>query len=244
MTVTHEKLVERQYGDRADAYVNSASHSAGPDLDRIEAVVRTHPEARVLDLGCGGGHVAYRAAPHVREVVACDLLPAMLAAVEKEAERRGLANIRVQAAPAEALPFADASFDMVLCRFTAHHWRDWEAGLREARNAALRSIEVRKRTAPNGSKPARAAMPTPMPSASNSCAREKLASDSFERASASAVRSGLSPISETTRLTIASCRARSSRIAAWRAITCAISFASTEDSSEVSLASAISPRVM
>jgi SAM-dependent methyltransferase len=133
MTVTHEKLVERQYGDRADAYVNSASHSAGPDLDRIEAVVRAHPEARVLDLGCGGGHVAYRAAPHVREVVACDLLPAMLAAVEKEAERRGLANIRVQAAPAEALPFADASFDIVLCRFTAHHWRDWEAGLREAR---------------------------------------------------------------------------------------------------------------
>jgi SAM-dependent methyltransferase len=133
MTATHEKLVERQYGDRADAYVNSASHAQGPDLDRIEAVVRAHPAARVLDLGCGGGHVAYRAAPHVAEVVACDLLPAMLAAVEKEAARRGLANIRTQAAPAEALPFADASFDILLCRFTGHHWRNWEAGLREAR---------------------------------------------------------------------------------------------------------------
>jgi ubiquinone/menaquinone biosynthesis C-methylase UbiE len=133
MTATHEKQVERQYGDRADAYVNSATHSQGPDLDRIEAMVRAHPQARVLDLGCGGGHVAYRTAPHVAEVVACDLLPAMLAAVEKEAARRGLANIRTQAAPAEALPFADASFDLVLCRLTAHHWRDWEAGLREAR---------------------------------------------------------------------------------------------------------------
>ncbi len=46
------------------------------------------------------------------------------------------------------------------------------AGLR----SALRCMSVRKREAPNGSKPARAEMPTPMPSASNSCAREKLAS--------------------------------------------------------------------
>ena len=47
-------------------------------------------------------------------------------------------------------------------------------------------MSVRKRDAPNGSKPARAEMPTPMPSASNSCAREKLASASFDLASASA----------------------------------------------------------
>jgi len=133
MTTNHETLVERQYGDRADAYVTSKAHSEGPDLDRIEAVVRAHRPARVLDLGCGGGHVAYRAAPHVRDVVACDLLPSMLAAVRTEAARRGLTNVRTEAAPAEALPFADASFDMLLCRFTAHHWRDWEAGLREAR---------------------------------------------------------------------------------------------------------------
>lgn len=133
MADTHNSQVERQYGDRADAYVSSKAHSEGPDLDRIEAVARAHPDARVLDLGCGGGHVAYRAAPHVREVIACDLLPAMLAAVEREAARRDLTNIRTEAAPAEALPFPDASFDIVLCRFTAHHWRHWEAGLGEAR---------------------------------------------------------------------------------------------------------------
>ena len=52
--------------------------------------------------------------------------------------------------------------------------------------SALRCMSVRKREAPNESKPARAEMPTPMPSASNSCAREKLASVSFDFASASA----------------------------------------------------------
>ena len=36
-------------------------------------------------------------------------------------------------AAAERLPFQDAVFDVVLCRFTTHHWQNMEAGLREAR---------------------------------------------------------------------------------------------------------------
>ena len=90
---------------------------------------------------------------------------------------------------------------------------------------------------------ARAEMPTPMPSASNSCAREKLAIVSLVLASASAVRSGSLLMSVTTRVTTAACRAWSSRIEACFASTCAISWLSTEDNSEVSLASAIRPRV-
>ena len=82
-----------------------------------------------------------------------------------------------------------------------------------------------------------------MASASSSCAREKLASAIFERASASAPVCGSESTSVTTRLTIAACRAWSSRMAAWRAVTCAISWESTEASSEVSLASASMPRV-
>jgi SAM-dependent methyltransferase len=57
----------------------------------------------------------------------------MLDAVAATAAARGFANITVQQAAAEALPFADASFDIVLCRFTAHHWQNLEAGLRQAR---------------------------------------------------------------------------------------------------------------
>jgi len=89
--------------------------------------------ARVLDLGCGGGHVSYRAAPHVAEVVACDVTPSMLDAGAATAAERGLSNIVVQQGAAEDLPFPNASFDVVLCRFTAHHWQDVEAGLRQAR---------------------------------------------------------------------------------------------------------------
>ena len=133
MTLVQHRFAAEHYGARAQDYVSSAVHSAGPDLDQIEEIVRGQGHARVLDLGCGGGHVSYRAAPHVAEVVACDLTPAMLDLVAATATERGLANIEVRQAPAEALPFANGAFDFVLCRFTAHHWQNMEAGLRQAR---------------------------------------------------------------------------------------------------------------
>ncbi len=133
MSDTQHEFVTKHYAPRAAAYVSSAVHGAGPDLDQIEAFVRGCSDARVLDLGCGGGHVSYRVAPFVREVVACDLTPDMLAHVRRAAGERGLSNIVVQQGAAERLPFGDASFDILLCRYTAHHWRDLEAGLREAR---------------------------------------------------------------------------------------------------------------
>ena len=133
MTAQHHAFVAKEYGGRAQDYVASAVHSSGDDLDQVEEIVRGLSTARVLDLGCGGGHVSYRAAPHVAEVVACDITRPMLDAVAAAAAERGLSNITVCEAAAEALPFAAGSFDAVLCRFTAHHWQDLEAGLREAR---------------------------------------------------------------------------------------------------------------
>ncbi|HEY4173117.1 MAG TPA: class I SAM-dependent methyltransferase [Rhodopila sp.] len=122
-----------QYTVRARDYVTSVVHSTGADLDQIADELRGHAAARVLDLGCGGGHVSYRAAPMVAEVVACDVTQTMLDAVAATAAERGLTNIAVRQAAAEKLPFEDASFDIVLCRFTTHHWQNMDAGLREAR---------------------------------------------------------------------------------------------------------------
>jgi SAM-dependent methyltransferase len=133
MSTSQHDFAAKQYGARARDYVASAVHSSGADLDQIEAELRGRSTARVLDLGCGGGHVSYRAAPHVAAVVACDVTASMLEAVAATAAERGLANISVQQAAAEALPFPDAAFDVVLCRFTTHHWQDMEAGLRQAR---------------------------------------------------------------------------------------------------------------
>ncbi len=131
--MSQQEFVAAQYAPRAADYVSSAVHAAGVDLDRIDALLAQRADAVVLDLGCGGGHVSYRAAAHVKQVVAVDVTAAMLDQVAANAAARGLSNIETRQAAAEALPFEAGFFDVVLCRFTAHHWQDFAAGLREAR---------------------------------------------------------------------------------------------------------------
>jgi len=133
MTQRHNSLVQSQFGPRANAYIASAAHAQGADLQRIAAIAAAQEPTHALDLGCGGGHVAYAMAGHAPQITACDLSAEMIAAVEAEAERRGLANIQTCCAPAAALPFADGAFEMLACRFSAHQWQDVPAGLREAR---------------------------------------------------------------------------------------------------------------
>jgi len=131
-TKSHEALVGGQFGSRAEAYLTSAVHAAGADLEALSALARGRRDAHVLDLGCGGGHVTFAVAPHVRGVVAYDLSAEMLAVVARTARERGLANVTTAEGVAERLPFADASFDLVLSRYSAHHWHDFRAGLAEA----------------------------------------------------------------------------------------------------------------
>ena len=133
MSESHHRFVADRYGVRAADYLTSAVHAGGADLDQVETLARSLAPARALDLGCGGGHVAYRLASVVKEVMAADVSPEMTGLVAETAAQRGLSNISVRVCPAEALPFPADAFDLIVSRFSAHHWRDLEAGLRQAR---------------------------------------------------------------------------------------------------------------
>lgn len=127
----HSSIVQREYDGRAHAYLQSAVHAEGADLAFMAEQVGQRPEAVVLDMGCGGGHVSFRLAPCVAQVVAYDLAPRMLQVVSEEAARRGLSNIVTRQGAAESLPESSASFDVVVTRYSAHHWGDMAAGLRQ-----------------------------------------------------------------------------------------------------------------
>ena len=133
MTNSQYSLVQRQFGPRAAAYVESAVHASGADLDWIERRARDEKPRHALDLGAGGGHVTYRLAVHANQITACDLSEEMVAATLAQSAQKGFSNVIGQVARAEALPFDDGMFDFLACRFSAHHWQDFEAGLREAR---------------------------------------------------------------------------------------------------------------
>ncbi|MEQ1438875.1 methyltransferase domain-containing protein [Fontimonas sp. SYSU GA230001] len=81
---------------------------------------------RVLDVAAGNGNAALAAARRWCDVVASDYVPALLERARERAAAERL-EIHFREADAEALPFADASFDAVVSTFgvmfTADHER-------------------------------------------------------------------------------------------------------------------------
>ncbi len=81
----------------------------------------------LLDLACGAGEPAVTASRLVGtegRVTATDLSLPMQDALRERIARHGLANVHCQQADMKALPFADASFDAVTCRFGLMYARD------------------------------------------------------------------------------------------------------------------------
>lgn len=71
---------------------------------------------KVLDVAAGNGNVALAAARRWCDVTATDYVPALLDRARERAAGERL-NIKFQEADAEALPFADGSFDIVVSTF-------------------------------------------------------------------------------------------------------------------------------
>lgn len=130
---THEQTVQSQFDPQAQAYLTSAVHSSGPDLQRARVLVceAVPATAQALDIGCGAGHLSFALAPQVARMVALDPSPGMLAAVSKTAAAKGLAAIETRQGNAEALPFEDGSFQLVCTRYSTHHWTRLQEAVRE-----------------------------------------------------------------------------------------------------------------
>jgi len=89
-----------------------------------------HAGERVLDVAAGNGNAALAAARRWADVTASDYVPALLARARERAAAERL-DIAFQEADAEALPFADGSFDLVLSTFGVMFTPDQERAAAE-----------------------------------------------------------------------------------------------------------------
>jgi SAM-dependent methyltransferase len=91
--------------------------------------------ARVLEVGCGPGHLSIRMARQLGlDVTGLDLDPAMIEVARANAERAADDDRREPSfvlGDVAALHFADASFDLVVSTLSMHQWADPRAGLSE-----------------------------------------------------------------------------------------------------------------
>jgi len=133
----NQDQVRRIFSERADVYTTSAPHRDPQVLSWLVDCAQPQADWRALDIATGTGHTAFALSPHVREVVALDLTPAMLDEARGLAARRGITNVRFVVGDAHELPFGDGSFELVTCRRAPHHFDDLPRALCEMRRVLV-----------------------------------------------------------------------------------------------------------
>lgn len=141
-SVSHAALIEDQFTRQA------AHFAAAPELHNdaimqcLLDAARPRPTDRLLDVACGPGTVVAAFAPHVAQAVGLDATEAMLAEARALGARTGLANVEWRAGSAYALPWPDATFELVVSRFAFHHLEDPPAAFAEMRRVAKSGARI------------------------------------------------------------------------------------------------------
>jgi len=114
----------------AEAYDRHVGRYSPALARELIATAGVRASERALDVGCGPGPLTHElvAVLGPDHVCACDPSPPFA-----EACRARNPGVRVELAPAEALPFADDAFDAALAQLVVNFMRDADAGLAQMR---------------------------------------------------------------------------------------------------------------
>jgi ubiquinone/menaquinone biosynthesis C-methylase UbiE len=125
-----ERIRER-FTRTAKAFSDFVYAQRTADAQRLIEMTSPLPGDLVLDAACGPGTFALGFAPRARFVVGLDFTPAILAQARASAEKAGLRNLYFSFGDALRLPFAPATFGVVSCGYSLHHFSDPVAAVRE-----------------------------------------------------------------------------------------------------------------
>jgi len=126
--LVQQQAIREEYKNQAPSW---GSFDIDDDLRWAVAQIPLSPSDSVLDVAAGTGLFGRALAHAVSRVTAVDITPEMIDQGRKRAMEDGIRNLRWELGSAEALPFADESFDLVISRYAIHHFAEPETVLRE-----------------------------------------------------------------------------------------------------------------
>jgi SAM-dependent methyltransferase len=137
--VSYRQESRRRWSTTADGWERHADRFRRDTMPvsmwMVEAIA-PQPGHVVLDIGAGIGDTGYLAAELIvpgGTLITSDLVPEMLSAAQRRAERLGIGNVRFRQIDAEAIDLPAASLDGVLSRWSYMLMADPEAALRDTR---------------------------------------------------------------------------------------------------------------
>lgn len=138
----HDALIRQEFSRQAESMAQAALFNDAGVLNRIREAAHVLPSPKILDVACGPGIVIEKLAPGAAEAVGCDITPEMLEKLQQRCARAGLTHVRAVPGRAEALPFDDGYFDVVVSRSAVHHFADPAAAFREMARVVRRGGRV------------------------------------------------------------------------------------------------------
>src|SRR5262249_25028810 len=130
-TQSHLEKVRDQFTRQAEVYARMQQATDTTAFHNLVRLAQVQPHHTILDVACGPGFLTMTLAQHCAHAVGVDATEKFLALAQAEAERRGLRNLTFQGGDAGQLPFADGTFDIVVCRAAFHHMPQPERTLAE-----------------------------------------------------------------------------------------------------------------
>jgi ubiquinone/menaquinone biosynthesis C-methylase UbiE len=121
---THQGRILEQFTRQALPFSTANTITDGRALRMIVKATAPRQDDTLLDVACGGGLVVCEFAPRVKHATGIDMTPAMLDRARQIAAENGISNVTWARGDGGLLPYADGSFDIVVTRFSMHHFVD------------------------------------------------------------------------------------------------------------------------
>jgi ubiquinone/menaquinone biosynthesis C-methylase UbiE len=128
---SHKDLILDQFSRQAIPFSTAKTIADEKALQLLVDASEAGPDDTVLDVACGGGNVVWAFAAVVAHATGMDMTPAMLERAARMAAEKNLANVSWKQGDVSALPWPDATFSVVVTRFSFHHFPDPLAVLKE-----------------------------------------------------------------------------------------------------------------